>query len=363
MAMTKEEAQALTEKGLQALTEDPAQWQQWARTYAHFPRYSVGNVLMIVQQQPEASHVAGFHAWKELGRTVKKGEHGLAIYAPLTSREKNGKDQNQNQNQNKDRDRETHKDPVELEPAGKEILTGFRLVYVFDVAQTEGEPLHLPSMPLLHGEEFAVTWQKCVALSPVPVVEKPLEDPGLLGFYTPRGGTITIQQDQSPNQKLATVLHELGHYAGHPPGETLRVEHRHTEEMVAEITGFVLAERLGLDIQEQSLHYTAQHALGNRQAVLDTMAAVGARVTELLPFLERVQEAVQAQTQKDPKTLQAFAQSDDPAVRASVAQNAQVSAGLLLHLSRDTDPAVKHTALSLQRQRQSLANYQREQEL
>ncbi len=293
MAMTKEEAQDLTENGLQALTDDPAQWRQWARTYAHFPRYSVGNVLMIAQQKPDASHVAGFHAWKELGRTVKKGQHGLAIYAPLTSREKKDKDQNQNKDKNKNKDKD--KNSAELEPAGKKIITGFRLVYVFDVGQTEGEPLHLPSMPLLHGEEFAVTWQKCVALAPVPVVEKSLEDPGLLGFYAPREGTITIQRDQSPDQKLATVLHELGHYAGHPPGEILRVEHRHTEEIVAEITGFVLAEKLGLDIKEQSLHYTAQHALGNRQAVLDTMAAVGARVTELMPFLERVQEAVQAQ--------------------------------------------------------------------
>lgn len=285
MAITKEEAQALTLQGLQALTDDPAQWRQWASTYAKFHTYSVGNVLMITQQQPRATRVAGFHVWQGLGRTVKKGERGIAIFAPVTKRAEDLPTQ--------DPTGLPHSAAPGPEPGKERVITGFRVVYVFDIAQTEGPALTLPQVPLIHGEGFDRLWKQCVSQAPVPVTEKVLEEPGLLGFYAPRAGTITIQQALSPDQKLATLLHELGHYAGHPPGEELRAVHVGTEEIVAEVTGFVLAEALGLDVREQSLHYTAMHALGERQAVLDTMTAVGERVRELMPWVERMQTHAQ----------------------------------------------------------------------
>src|SRR5436190_16389333 len=48
-----------------------------------FHRYSWGNVLLINSQRPEASRVAGFHTWHDLGRWVKKGEKGIMILAPM----------------------------------------------------------------------------------------------------------------------------------------------------------------------------------------------------------------------------------------------------------------------------------------
>jgi len=38
------------------------------------PRYSLHNVMLIASQKPNASYVAGFRTWNELGRFVKKGE-------------------------------------------------------------------------------------------------------------------------------------------------------------------------------------------------------------------------------------------------------------------------------------------------
>lgn len=51
-----------------------------------FCRYSAGNTLLIWSQKPEATHVAGFHKWKDLGRQVKKGEKGIVIMAPIVRR-------------------------------------------------------------------------------------------------------------------------------------------------------------------------------------------------------------------------------------------------------------------------------------
>jgi hypothetical protein len=53
---------------------------------ARFHRYSFGNVLLIATQRPDATHVAGFNAWRKLGRHVKRGERGLAIIAPIVHR-------------------------------------------------------------------------------------------------------------------------------------------------------------------------------------------------------------------------------------------------------------------------------------
>ena len=50
---------------------------------SRFHRYSLGNVLEIARQRPDATNVAGFWKWKELGRSVKKGEKGIRILAPI----------------------------------------------------------------------------------------------------------------------------------------------------------------------------------------------------------------------------------------------------------------------------------------
>lgn len=45
--------------------------------------FSPMNALMILCQKPRATQCAGFHAWKEAGRSVKKGAKGAAILVPL----------------------------------------------------------------------------------------------------------------------------------------------------------------------------------------------------------------------------------------------------------------------------------------
>ncbi len=95
---------------------------------ARFHQYSFGNILAIARQRPTATRVAGFHTWKELGRFVKKGEKGIQILAPMIAkrRRKDAAEQEYTPNQ-------------DTKPAP--MLIGFRAVYVFDVAQTEGAEL------------------------------------------------------------------------------------------------------------------------------------------------------------------------------------------------------------------------------
>jgi hypothetical protein len=63
---------------------DAGAWQRMLAVAARFHTYSLGNQLLIAAQNPDATRVAGFEAWKALGRHVRKGERGIAILAPMT---------------------------------------------------------------------------------------------------------------------------------------------------------------------------------------------------------------------------------------------------------------------------------------
>ncbi len=88
------------------------------KTMARFHQYSWHNVSLIACQRPTATRVAGFQTWRSLKRHVRKGEKGIAILAPILGR----------------RDREGEVDQTR-------VVVGFRAAYVFDVEQTDGEPL------------------------------------------------------------------------------------------------------------------------------------------------------------------------------------------------------------------------------
>jgi antirestriction protein ArdC len=96
-------------------------WERMLRTAAKFHRYSFHNQLLIFLQRPDATLVAGFRRWQQLGCHVRKGEKGIAIFAPCSYRTK-----------------------VETEDGEEQTLQsirGFRVVYVFDISQSEGEEL------------------------------------------------------------------------------------------------------------------------------------------------------------------------------------------------------------------------------
>jgi antirestriction protein ArdC len=95
--------------------------KEYLAAMARFRRYSWGNVMLIASQKPNATHVAGFHAWHKLGRFVKKGEKGILILAPIVRKkaENNG----------------------EGEADESSVAVGFRAAYVFDISQTDGHPL------------------------------------------------------------------------------------------------------------------------------------------------------------------------------------------------------------------------------
>src|SRR5262249_19611403 len=131
--MKRDEATKLAETALGQLALALEQGHSQAltlylQTLARFHRYSFGNVMLIACQCPDATHVAGFHTWKKLGRTLKKGGKGIATFAPRVRR----------------RALDALDPKPEDEKLGRDqawTVRGFKVVHVFDVSQTEGKPL------------------------------------------------------------------------------------------------------------------------------------------------------------------------------------------------------------------------------
>src|SRR5260370_5234117 len=108
-------------RGVATLTSTD-QWTRWLRVQRRFHQYSFGNTLLILIQRPGATRVAGYRTWKTVGRQVRKGEHGIAILAPIVRRC-------------------GVEDQDETERALEGRPLAFRLARVFDIAQTDGEAL------------------------------------------------------------------------------------------------------------------------------------------------------------------------------------------------------------------------------
>ena len=134
--MKREDAKQLADRALDRPSTSTPGWtqrrllQRFLDCMSRFHDYSWHNCMLIAFQMPEASLVAGFRRWLELGRHVRKGEKGIGILAPLAYRKKEEADDPDNESEH--------------------VIRGFKVVHVFDVSQTEGEDL--PQLAGIHGE-------------------------------------------------------------------------------------------------------------------------------------------------------------------------------------------------------------------
>ena len=278
--MNAEQARALVDTGIQQLLNDPEQWRQWAQTMTRFHHYSPGNVLLIMQQRPDATVVAGYHAWKDLGRQVQQGEHGIGILAPIVRTVPS---------------EETRTPSQSPAPPPVKAVVGFKVATVFDIAQTRGKELPIPQPKLLDSGDLEEVLHHLITTAvPVPVQFAPAAQlHGANGVWSPVNQTITIAQDRSADQQLKTLLHEWSHSVGVPDAAAALDRHTGSEEIVAETTAFVLAGRMGLDTSQYTLPYVGHWAQGDPQKVLALTQAVSGRVQSLSTTLEQA-------AQKDP---------------------------------------------------------------
>ncbi len=204
---------------------------------AKFHRYSWCNSLLILSQFPNAERVAGFQTWKKLKRHVRKGEHGIMIFAPCPWSKDN--------------------------PKTGETDTGvfFRAVHVFDVSQTDGEALptvDVPDLDVADDRLLALLTTVCENRG-IKLGTRTLD--GEDGHATDKGKTIALELERATGHRAKVLAHELAHCALHfakrDTSDGAKPMTRSIAELEAESVAYIVCRHFGLDSSVRSAAYIA----------------------------------------------------------------------------------------------------------
>jgi len=267
--------------GVAALVDSEG-WRAMLDTAAKFHSYSLGNLLLIGAQAPQATWVAGFRTWQSLGRQVRKGERGIAILAPCTYRPKVANRVEPAAPAGQEL-ASTCSGGVAPDAGGKKQVRGFRVVHVFALSQTEGAPLPDVAPTLLVGQAPAGLWDALEGqvLGHGYTVHR--GDTGRANGWTdPTTRTVRVSGGVDDAQAVKTLLHELAHIeAGHVGDLPTYATCRGRCEVEAESVAYVVATAQGMHASGYSFAYVAGWAGGDlsivRQAA-DTVTQTARRI-------------------------------------------------------------------------------------
>lgn len=263
--MKREDALKLSERLTADLAESlkagkSDQLVKYLDVLATFHSYSFGNVMMIFAQKPDSTRVAGFHTWKKLGRFVRKGEKGIAIFAPMMFKQK---------------------DEDESDGNGKRVLRGFKVVHVYDVSQTDGEDLpELAAITGDPGEHLAALEDVTAELG---ITLKYEQIPGGAEGLS-KGGEIVVLPDLEPAEDFAILAHELSHELLHRDERREQTD-KTIRETEAEAVAYVVVRAVGLEPSTRSSDYIQLYR-GTVETLTTSLDHVQRVSTRILTALE-----------------------------------------------------------------------------
>ena len=306
------------ETGIQELFESE-RYKAYLTTMSKFHSYSFNNTLLIAMQGGQL--VAGYNKWRDdFHRNVKKGEKAIKILAPAPFKAK----------------KEVQKLDAQGRPVmgkdGKPVtevqeiqVPAFKIVSVFDVSQTEGEPLPSIGVEKLTGsvERYGEFFKALEQTSPVPIGFEDIPG-GSHGYYHLTEKRIAIQEGMSELQTLKTAIHEIAHSKLHaidPEAPAIEQADRpdsRTREVQAESVAYAVCQHYGLDTSDYSFGYVAGWSSGKDlkelKASLETIRATAHElITTIDGHLAQLQKERQAQ-QEQPQAapLEQAAEQPDP---------------------------------------------------
>ena len=306
------------ETGIQELFESE-RYKAYLTTMSKFHSYSFNNTLLIAMQGGQL--VAGYNKWRDdFHRNVKKGEKAIKILAPAPFKAK----------------KEVQKLDAQGRPVmgkdGKPVtevqeiqVPAFKIVSVFDVSQTEGEPLPSIGVEELTGsvERYGEFFKALEQTSPIPIGFEDIPG-GSHGYYHLTEKRIAIQEGMSELQTLKTAIHEIAHSKLHaidPEAPAIEQADRpdsRTREVQAESVAYAVCQHYGLDTSDYSFGYVAGWSSGKDlkelKASLETIRATAHElITTIDGHLAQLQKERQAQ-QEQPQAapLEQAAEQPDP---------------------------------------------------
>ena len=263
-AQKKTQTQQIIEQLEQGVSEvfESDQYKQYLSVMSKFHSYSYNNILLIAMQCPGATMVAGYESWQRLfKRHVSKGEKAIKILAPCPYKKVIMQDVTDPITHQPIRDAkgEVVKEKVQI------TIPAFRPVSVFDVSQTEGEPLpEMTTVQELIGEVdgFNDMQEILENMAPCAVYHKDIEG-SAKGYYSPADNQIVIKNGLSEQQEIKTLIHEIAHSLLHN-SEKMKDKKisRNDMEVQAESVAYTVCSALGIDTSEYSFGYIAGWSQG-----------------------------------------------------------------------------------------------------
>ena len=259
--MNTEQARNLCEDALKRLMDALERGhsdtlKQYLATLSRFHRYSWGNCLLIHSQRPGATHVAGFHRWLKLRRFVRKGEKGIVILAPMVGRNKSA---------------------GELSEDAETRVFGFRAAHVFDVSQTDGEPL--PEFATVKGDpcDFADRLKAFVRGKGITL---DFSDQIAPAKGMSSGGTIMLLPSLNAAEMFGVLVHETAHELLHQ-GDRRPLTTKTVRETEAEAVAFIVSTAIGLDVNSACSDYIALYR-GDKMTLIDSLTHIQQAASEIL---------------------------------------------------------------------------------
>ena len=263
------------QKGVEAIFQSE-QYQEYLKVMSRFPTYSVNNTILIAMQRPDASLVCSYGNWKKFGRNVKKGAHGIKIFAPMPYTKTVEREQ---------RDPDTHE--ILRDAQGKPLMeetevkrVSFKVVNVFDLADTEGKELPSLGVNTLTGDvvEYDRFLEALSRTAQIPITLAPI-DSDANGYYDRTNNAIVVKEGMSQVQTIKTLIHEIAHSRLHSERAEQAMDKserpdRNTREVQAESIAFVVCSRYGIDTSEYSFPYVGSWSAGKDTPELKASLAV-----------------------------------------------------------------------------------------
>jgi len=265
--MKKDEAKELADQALHELEQALQAGQsetlmRYLDTMSRFHSYSFCNCMLIALQRPDATFVAGFRRWLELGRHVRKGEKGIGIIAPLVYRKR--------EDEHADRD------------ADERTIRGFKVVHVFDISQTEGE--ELPEFAGIRGEPGALL-DSVESLIQSNGIELKYEQLPMGTKGVSRKGEIAVAEGLSPAERFAVLVHEAAHEWMHDEERRKDLD-KTVRETEAEAVAYVVCRAFGLDCSTRSSDYIQMYR-GSAATLSESLDRIQRTATRIIQSLSQ----------------------------------------------------------------------------
>lgn len=229
----------MLEQGLETYATSD-KYRDLLKTMSKFHSYSAQNCLLILEQNPQASFVAGFDSWKRnFHRYVKKDSHAIMIKSPC-------------------------KYVVKNDTGEEQERLGFKASYVFDIedtAQISGKPVVQIGVENLAGsvQNFSDLLLCLTTCADIPIEYSKIKGKAN-GCYTENDGApkIVIDSSLSEIQTVKTLIHEIAHSRLHSSKNTGKEEKKKTRdqrELEAESVAFIVCSYFNLDTSDYSFPY------------------------------------------------------------------------------------------------------------